>query len=118
ALSRPGACGRIRDSRPARSKNIATTAGRKRFDDDVADMMRSNLLGLRCEAEKRIELALDEELKWIRRGVGRRDPADVLGRVEPDVSGDQDQLRRRARLQADGLPLQLGDAANALTREQ
>ena len=50
-----------------------------------------------------------------------RNPADVPLRVEPDLGGDQGQQDMRGRTQsldADALPFQIGEGANAVAGKQ
>lgn len=85
----------------------------------MADTPSTQLLRLRREAEKRIDPTLYEKLERLEGGVG--DPPDVPYRVEPDMGGQQrrepDSARPRG-LRAHGLPLEIGDAANAFASEQ
>jgi hypothetical protein len=78
----------------------------------------ADFLRLWRKAEKPVELAVDKELQRVDLGIGRRHPVDVLGRIEPHPRGHQDQQRRRAGIEADGLALQLGDVANVVAREE
>src|SRR5207237_3751861 len=91
------------------------------IDNDVSDMASAQILRLGRKAEKGIDLALREQIERFDRRIGGDDPANVLGRIEPDMRGHDGHEGRMGRPQtfdADTLSLQFGYGADALAAEQ
>src|SRR5436853_563174 len=86
----------------------------------MSDLAGAQILRLGRKAEKRIDLALGEQLGWLRRWAG--DPIDVLGRVESDLRRHDAEEgvpgRAAERRDPDALPFQIDDAADAIIAEQ
>jgi len=88
-------------------------------DNDVADVPRTQILRLGRKGQNGIDLSFDELLDGFDGRVG--DPADVLGRVGPNMRCHQGHQHVRGRppvLHADGLAPEVSDSADALLREQ
>src|SRR6516164_3816023 len=87
-----------------------------RVDDHMVGMPRLQYLHLRRETEKGVDLALREQVEWLKLRVGN--PADVPLGVEANLGGHQRQQRRHGQFHTDALALQVGDAADAVVCEQ
>src|SRR6516164_6617261 len=88
-------------------------------ENDLTNMPSAQILWFGWESQKRVDLALHEQLDWLDRGVGH--PLDVLGRVEPDMRGHHghEQVPGRSEsLHAHALALEVGNAADAVLAEQ
>src|SRR6516162_2725197 len=68
-------------------------------------MPRSQLLGMRREAQEGVDLPLREEFQRIDRGVG--DPMEIVARVETDLASHQ--RKQRGVVRCDPLALELAD---------
>jgi len=85
----------------------------------VADMTGAKILRHGREAKAGVNLALSEQLGRCRRLTG--DPADVVGRVEPDMSSrnrHEQVVARSESRDADRLAFEVGDAADAVLPKQ
>src|SRR5439155_20488199 len=88
-------------------------------DDDVADLLRPQLLRIGRKPQEGVDLALRQESHRLARGVRR--PVDIFLRIQTNVSHharEEDVLARAERLYADRLPLQVVHGADALRPEQ
>jgi hypothetical protein len=80
----------------------------------MSDTAGVQFLRVRRKAQEGVDLAVDEKL--LRRYLAAADPADVLGRVDADICGDdrQEQMRRRTQERnADALALEVGNASKS-----
>src|SRR5689334_10628009 len=87
-------------------------------DDDMTDVLRTQTLWLRREAKERVDLTLSKQFD--RFDLRARHPLDILGGIESDKTRHRadENVRTTAKpLLADGSPLQISNATNALLGE-
>src|SRR5215470_19324260 len=75
----------------------------RRVEDDVAGMPGAQLLWLRRKPEEGIDLALNKQFEGVASALGCGHPADVFGRIEPDLRRHQGQHADRRYPEPDGL---------------
>jgi hypothetical protein len=84
----------------------------------MTDVLRTQTLWLRREAKERVDLALSKQFD--RFDLRARHPLDILGGIESDERRHRadENVRTTAKpLLADGSPLQISNATNALLCE-
>src|SRR2546423_832343 len=109
---------KLRVSRQQAAEILRPGAVYRGIHDDMTDMPGAQILGLRWETQKRVDLALHEKLDRLYRGVGN--PVDIRHRIKPDMSGqdsEQHMWGRSKGLHPDGPALELGNTADAFVGE-